>query len=57
MPAEVASSEESTTLRKCVLLENITCSGLTKWISAGGTMAIAPPATSNEEKRSNRTDA
>ena len=29
-PAAVATSDEATTAQKCVLLESITCSGLTK---------------------------
>ena len=35
IPARVASTDESTTVQKCVALESITWSRLTKWISAG----------------------
>ncbi len=42
-------------MKKCVSLENITCSRLTKWISAGGTIATAPPAISKGMKASRRT--
>ena len=42
-------------MKKCVLLENITCWRLTKWISAGGMIATAPPAISKGMKASRRT--
>src|SRR5687767_12143478 len=52
----MATNEESTTLQKCVTLPNITCSRLTKWISAGGTIATTPPATRRGMNVSRRTN-
>ena len=54
-PAAVARSDESTTVQKWVSLESCTWSRLTKWISAGGRIAIAPQTTSRDVNVSRRT--